>query len=810
MPSVRSPHRLNRLGSVVVFFLTFVLGVFTVHANEELSSICQGAQNCGECITVNPECTWCTEDTFQGRRCDLESRLQDAGCSNITNPLSSADATQDDPLSEANADLDEIVQVKPQRMKIKVRPNEPIDIRLYVRQAADYPVDLYYAMDLSNSMRDDLENLKGLGTTLSKVLSNITGDFRLGFGSFVDKRILPFVNTLPDRLIFPCPESSESCARTHGFFNALPLNEDSTLFANLIANTIISGNLDTPEGGFDALMQIAVCGNIIGWRPKARHLVIFTTDAPFHIAGDGRLGGLVEPNDGQCHTDPNTNMYTFSTLQDYPSIGHLSAKLRENNVIPIFAVTSRRTNLYMKLENYIEGATVGTLDVDSGNIVQLIQSNYDRITSQVRLTSTAPDDVTLSYRANCIDQTYEDTNECSGLKLEDTVSFDITITAERCVEGGMTSFEIGPVGFNEELKIELEVTCECDCQGLGEANSNVCSNGNGTLVCGECACNPGRYGVKCECSGNEISMESTDTSQCRTDNTTRTCSGRGECICGKCVCDNTGIPGEVISGQFCECDNFNCPYSRGLRCGGPDQGMCVCDVATRQPKCRCEPGFKGDSCDCPTRKDTCRASNGLECNARGTCECGVCECIEDSQFQGKTCERCTACPSGNCHIHRDCVQCTVFESGRLTPEQCGMCSIDIINVTSIDEYTKDNPICDFMLNGICTFRFVVVSENETVTVYVEGEPTCITPNPRKPRLTPTEIRWIIIGIILGIVLIGIILVCAWRLYINIQDRREYAQWKKESQKPKWAQGKSTIYLPPISRHENPLHIDNQK
>eukprot|EP00057_Strongylocentrotus_purpuratus_P012905 XP_011667379.1 PREDICTED: integrin beta-1-A [Strongylocentrotus purpuratus] len=800
MPSVRLPHRTNRLGSVVVFFLTFVLGVFTVHANEELSSICQGAQNCGECISVNPECTWCKEDVFEGRRCDLEILLQEAGCGNITNPLPSVVPTEDKPLSEANADLDAIVQVKPQMMRIKVRPREPINIKLYVRQAEDYPVDLYYAMDLSHSMKDDLENLKGLGTTLSEELNSITRDFRLGFGSFVDKTVLPYVSTVPAQLISPCT----GCASPHGFHNALPLNQDPSLFANRITNTTVSGNLDTPEGGFDALMQIAVCGEVIGWRPKARHLVIFTTDASFHFAGDGRLGGIVEPNDGQCHMDPNTNMYDFSTLQDYPSIGHLSAKLRENNVIPIFAVTRDQTPLYMSLEKDIEGATVGTLDEDSGNVVQLIRSNCDRITSQVRLTSTAPDDVTLSYRANCKDQTYQDTNECSGLSLGDTVSFDITLTAERCVEGGMTSFNIGPVGFNEELQIELEVTCECDCQGLEEANSTVCSSGNGTLVCGECDCNPGRYGVKCECSGNEINMESTDPSPCRTDNTTRTCSGRGECICGKCVCDNTGNPGEVISGQFCECDNFNCPYSRGLRCGGPDQGMCVCDVATRQPKCQCNPGFEGDSCDCPTRKDMCRASNGLECNAHGTCVCGACECFADSQFQGKTCEKCPTCAFGICHIHRDCVECTVFGTGRLTPEQCDMCTVNIINVTSIDEYTEDNPKCNFPLSDDCTFQFVVVSENETVTVYVEGAQTCIEPV-GKPTLSVEEIRWIVIGIILGIVLIGMILVCAWRLYTYVQDKREYAQWENDCKKAQWDQSDNPIYKSSTTTFKNPTY-----
>ena len=39
---------------------------------------------------------------------------------------------------------------------------------IQVRQAEDYPVDLYYVMDLSKSMEDDLRNLKILGARLGK------------------------------------------------------------------------------------------------------------------------------------------------------------------------------------------------------------------------------------------------------------------------------------------------------------------------------------------------------------------------------------------------------------------------------------------------------------------------------------------------------------------------------------------------------------------------------------------------------------------------------------------------------------------
>jgi len=64
-------------------------------------------------------------------------------------------------------------------------------------QAEDYPVDLYYLMDLSKSMEDDKKKLSDLGQLLVESMSKITSNFRLGFGSFVDKVVMPYVNTVP-------------------------------------------------------------------------------------------------------------------------------------------------------------------------------------------------------------------------------------------------------------------------------------------------------------------------------------------------------------------------------------------------------------------------------------------------------------------------------------------------------------------------------------------------------------------------------------------------------------------------------------
>ena len=75
--------------------------------------------------------------------------------------------------------------------------DEAYDLDFYYEQAEDYPVDLYYLMDLSKSMEDDKEKLSALGDLLSATMQKITSNFRLGFGSFVDKVVMPYVSTVP-------------------------------------------------------------------------------------------------------------------------------------------------------------------------------------------------------------------------------------------------------------------------------------------------------------------------------------------------------------------------------------------------------------------------------------------------------------------------------------------------------------------------------------------------------------------------------------------------------------------------------------
>ena len=76
--------------------------------------------------------------------------------------------------------------------------DEPFNITLkYAR--AENPLDLYYLMDLSYSMKDDKETLQILGRRLEEIIKKFTSDFRLGFGSFIDKTVRPYTNNLPSK-----------------------------------------------------------------------------------------------------------------------------------------------------------------------------------------------------------------------------------------------------------------------------------------------------------------------------------------------------------------------------------------------------------------------------------------------------------------------------------------------------------------------------------------------------------------------------------------------------------------------------------
>lgn len=183
-------------------------------------------------------------------RCMNFRDLKEANCReefiqiNKFTPLS---ITKDDELRDFNMDSDS-VQIKPQSARMKLRKNRPQTVKLKYKPAKNYPLDLYVLMDLTWSMRDDKETLVKMGGSLSKSLSNLTANFRLGFGSFADKPIMPFIN--PGTEENPCALVHDTCLPTYGFKHKLALTENIQQFIEKVNGSEITGNLDNLEGEF--------------------------------------------------------------------------------------------------------------------------------------------------------------------------------------------------------------------------------------------------------------------------------------------------------------------------------------------------------------------------------------------------------------------------------------------------------------------------------------------------------------------------------------------------------------------------------
>ncbi|XP_078727030.1 integrin beta-1-like isoform X1 [Lampetra fluviatilis] len=772
-------------------------------AQQETTNEClsANAKSCGECIQVGGKCAWCTKPDFTGpgesnsARCDYADNLERRKCppTSIESPTGKVKILKDKKLTDRSSKLPakDITQIAPQLIELTLRSGQPQNIDLRFRRAADYPIDLYYLMDLSYSMKDDLENVKKLGTELQQRMKDITSDFFIGFGSFVDKTVMPYISTTPKKLQNPCGNNDEKqvCTSPFSYKNVLSLTSEGNKFNSLVSRQKISGNLDSPEGGFDAMMQAAVCGNKIGWRNNTR-LLVFSTDAGFHFAGDGKLGGIVLPNDGRCHLD-GKGMYTQSDFYDYPSVAQLVQKLGENSIQPIFAVTEEFYNVYKELSNLIPKSAVGVLSSNSSNVIQLIIDAYDALSSEIILeNSKVPEGLQFRYTAVCKDNKVfrgEQGRKCSDIQIGDEVQFTIEVVATKCPNNGKAhEVEIRPLGFQEKVTVRLRFECECQCHTSGVSNSMECHFGNGTMECGACRCNEGRVGRLCECGTDEVNSEDIEAS-CKRDNSSSVvCSGRGDCVCGECICYKRESP-ELVSGKHCECDNFSCDRHNGLICGG--NGRCECG------KCECFSNFTGSSCDCSLDARSCIGRNGEMCSGRGNCTCGTCTCT-DPKYQGPKCEHCPSCPDA-CELHKDCAECKAFQTGP-KKETCDKCEFEVKKVEEMEkrESTEHTAFCKVKNEEDCWFYFNFTYAKSDAEVYVQTKVEC----PEEPNIIA-----IIAGVVAGIVLIGLALLLIWKLLMIIHDRREFAKFEKDRMNAKWDTGENPIYKSAVTTVVNPRY-----
>nr|XP_008162121.1 integrin beta-4 isoform X3 [Chrysemys picta bellii] len=705
------------------------------------------ASSCTECIRVSKDCSYCTDETFKESRCDLRDNLVSYGCSGA-----SIVYVRGEMLVQQNFSIDTSLkktQVSPQRMSMRLRAGEEASFNMDVFQPLESPVDLYILMDFSYSMSDDLNNLKEMGQKLAGFLQDLTSNYTIGFGKFVDKVSAPQTDMRPEKLREPWRDADSPFS----FKNVIRLTSNIHHFSQELMKERISGNLDAPEGGFDAILQTAVCKEKIGWRTDSTHLLVFSTESAFHYEADGTnvLSGILPRNDEQCHLN-RAGTYTYDTKQDYPSVPTLVRLLGQHNIIPIFAVTNHSYSYYEKLHKYFPISEIGVLQEDSSNIVELIRMAFERIRSKMDIRA---DSVPKSMKTEFTSLKYKKTESGSFHVTRGEVgSFKVRVKAHEYVGGEHVCnlpkkeqqgiIHVKPSSLSDSLKIDASVICDvCPCEQQKMVRAAMCSS-NGDLVCGQCVCYPGWRGDMCDCS----TASSSDNQACIRPGDSEPCSGRGECLCGKCQCYSEDLT-QRYEGDFCQFDNLQCPRTSGFLCN--DRGRCY------MGQCACESGWGGPGCECPTSNDTCIDSKGGICNGRGRCECGRCICDKPSRFTDLTCEISYSLGVlGICEDIRSCVQCQAWGTGEKKGQKCKDCSFKIQMVDELQKEKEVNEYCSFQdEEDDCTYRYTL-----------DGDPGTLHNNTilmqKKKECPPGSFLWLIPLLIFLMLLLGLLLLLCWK------------------------------------------------
>lgn len=805
-----------KMNTCLVFCLVLLYGtssVFPQTIEDEFENICTGSTtSCGACIRKSAICSWCASDSFPRAhpRCDVKSNLKRNNCSDadIEDPKSTQSITMNaDYTSGSQVNKIDPVQIRPQKLAFKVRPNDKRNFVLSFQQQQNYPVDLYLLLDKTSSIisREEAKTkLIGLGNDLPKAMEDITNNFKMGFGSFVDKNVAPYSAWTKQLLDNRCQSPTGECIPAYLFKNEEKLGVNAGKFAETMRESLekISLSIDDTEGGLEALIQVLDCNSNIDWRENSRKIVVYSSNSKFHLAGAGKLGGATKQGKMSCGMQSDSDKYN-NVINDYPSVSQIAAKLSEKKINVIFAVTQMVKEDYQLLKSYLDEAEVGVLEKNSSNIVDLIKNQYNALRSRVQFKPQDADNVEFQFQSKCRGDVLAKTAKCENLRIGENVDFNVSMTVSPEICKGKNGtvkkvVTIGAVGLNEQVTINLEVICDCECEKPGneKVDSPVCENGNGTLICGTCKCNDGRYGRNCECDETEMSNEVAK-KQCINGNDTDICSDNGECICGVCNCfPIAGNSDQIYSGKFCNCNDYNCPFIRinGVKelCGGTSRGSCKCS------KCLCSEDWSGPDCSCTKDETTCKASNNKTCNDLGECKCGKCHCFTNGtkKMTGPTCEDCLDCPS-RCTEYEDCAQCKGFGTGRYSIDECEQ------KCGKTTQLKKDLPSgegireCKGSLDKKCDFFFTYTyTADNDVRIVVSDEKKCAEEAP---------VVAIVGGTVAAVVLIPLLLIILFIFIRNRRDAKEFADFMKEREKAKWDSAANPIYKDPKSTFQNPTY-----
>ncbi|KAK9687555.1 Integrin beta cytoplasmic domain [Popillia japonica] len=734
--------------------------------------------DCAKCIQSHPCCTWCLDADFKNKRCNTKENLINMNCTETNIYSANNSQINDDkiinktfqnPIEERNQPA---IQIRPQKMNIQLRLNDPVTFKLEYKAALDYPLDLYYLMDLTYSMRGDVAAMINLGSEMADLLKTLTKNYKIGFGYFMDKVVMPFSDNNKNLIENPCRISGYDCEKGYDFIHALNFTTRISEFTDKLKSSKITANLDDLEGGLDAIMQIIVCKDHMEWRTFSRKIIVIATDGFLHFAGDGILAGITKKNPGICLIGEDGS-YTGALEYDYPSLEEIYRKLVEYKVNLLFAAKRAVFSYYEQLERTIpEVSSVGKLEEKSQNIFKLIEKSYMEVISNARFEAKTTDGIKVTFHSTCNKGELKETNSCDNIEIGKTYGFDVTLELVELPENTTGRIVIEEMNLAESIQINVAyIGLECECDNEKQHNIECV---HGKFECGKCICDQNWAGYLCdkECSKNP----------CRFTNGTyisSTCFSRGDCDYTKCEC----ICDSEYMGSYCEYNQ--CKRNQRTRRICSDRGTCDKGI------CLCHPMYGAEDCSCYKGTEKCTVPGKALCNGVGNCTCGECQCPKE--YTGERCEYCPSCEKV-CEAYDDCI---ISVAQNKTTGACTTNETQYITAKVEKVEAKCRARFFNEAGSQCEIEYTYSVIGNTIKLEY------LDPNCPPPFYASTPG----ISAFVAVLLVGISVLVIWKLNATYKDKMAYKRFQEQLNKNKFANEENPIYRSPIRKYFNPNRSD---